>query len=273
MNASINTLTRRHGIAGHRGSSSWLPVASLLVASLLVGVACTPPAAEREARLTLVVGIDVSGSFQRTGYFDEALSFAAHYIYGHLHELGGLEEPRALFVGSIGGEQPGEPKSFHPIHDFQGKSVGEIEASLREWFRPNDRFTDFNPFFQRVATLVKRQNLMLSPLTIVVISDGVPDVTVRQVSDGAAPYANIELESLEFLSRNVTVRLLYANPQVAVRWEREIPRQRVRMWTVDAEVMTGWTRQMAPDVPVERQDQLWTWIADNVDFRVRRRLF
>jgi hypothetical protein len=241
---------------------------------LLITAACVPAEASREPRLTLFVGIDVSGSFQNSGRYDDALRFAAHYIYGHVHGVGGLEESAVLFVGSIGGERPGETKSFHPIHDFQGKSVDEIEADLRRWFRPDDAFTDFNPFFERIAAVVKRQNLILKPVTVVVISDGVPDLTARRAATGAEDqrYRTINLEPLEFLSRNVTVRLLYANPQVAVRWEQDIPRRRVRMWTVDNEVMDGWSAHVAPGQEVEQQEGLWTWIRENVDFRVRRRL-
>ncbi len=246
-------------------------MALLLV--LLAGVACVPPESDRAPRQTLVIGVDVSGSFQNTGNFDDALHFTAHYIYGRLNGLGDLEQPAVLFVGSIGGEQPGQPKSFHPVHDFQGKTVAQIEADLRDWFRPDDRFTDFNPFFERVATLVKRQNLILKPVTVVVISDGVPDVTARAASrDEDARYRSINLEPLELLSRNVTVRLLYANPGVIERWERDIPRRRVRMWTVDGEVMKGWRAQISPGLALEQQSDLWKWVSDIVDFRVRRRL-
>ncbi len=259
-----------HGRKGARGRAGRRAACAAALALLLV--ACVPEQAEREARLTLFIGVDVSGSFQRTGYFDDALAFTAYYIYGHLHGLGGLEKPGALFVGSIGGERPGEVKSFRPIHDFKGKSVEEIEADLRRWFRPNDAFTDFNPFFERVATFVKRQDLILKPISIVVISDGLPDVSRRTVGAGDARYRNIDLGPLEFLSRNVTVRLLYPSPTIAQRWEREIPRRRVRMWTVDHDVMAGWHHQLAPGMSPEEQDGLWNWIRENVDFRVRRRL-
>ncbi len=247
--------------------------ATALSVALLASVACVPPESDRVPRQTLVIGVDVSGSFQNTGQFDDAMHFTAHYIYGRLNGLGGLEQPAVLFVGSIGGEQVGQPKSFHPIHDFQGKSVEEIEADLREWFQPDDRFTDFNPFFDRVATLVKRQNLILKPVTVVVVSDGVPDVTARAASrDDNARYRKINLEPLEMLSRNVTVRLLYANPGVIERWERDVPRRRVRMWTVDGEVMRGWRAQISPGLALEDQSDLWKWVSDIVDFRVRRRL-
>ena len=237
---------------------------------LLLAAACVPEGTEQQPRLVLFVGIDVSGSFQNTGLYDDALRFTAHYIYGHLNGLGGLEKPAVLFVGSIGGEQPGEAKSFHPIHDFQGKTVDEIDADLHEWFRPDDAFTDFNVFFQRVADFVQRQNLTLKPITILVISDGVPDVTSRSTANADDRYRNIDLDPLEYLSRSVTVRLLYANPQVAVRWEQDIARRRIRIWTQDAEVMTGWRSQITLGIPIDNQDLLWKWIKENVDFRVRR---
>jgi hypothetical protein len=221
--------------------------------------------------MTLFIGIDVSGSFQNTGNYNDALRFTAHYIYGHLNALGELERPAVLFVGSIGGEQPGEAKTFHPIHDFQGKTVDEIDADLHRWFPSGEALTDFNPFFERVATFVKRQNLILKPLTILVVSDGVPDVTSRSGEDDR--YSRINLEPLEFLSRRVTVRLLYASPTVAVRWEQDIPRQRVRLWTQDDEVMRGWRNQITLGLPVDQQEDLWVWIEDLVDARASRRIF
>lgn len=235
---------------------------------LLFASACLPEGTEQPPRLVLFVGIDVSGSFQNTGNYDDALRFTAHYIYGHLEKLGDLEEPAVLFVGSIGGERPSQPKSFHPVHDFQGKTVDEIDADLRNWFQPDDAFTDFNIFFDRVADFVQRQNLTLKPISILVVSDGVPDVLSRTDADNR--YRTINLEPLEYLSRNVTVRLVYPNPEVAVRWEQDVPRKRVRMWTVDDEVMVGWSSQVTLGLPVERQDLLWQWITENVDFRVRR---
>ncbi len=258
---------KEHGTRRHY---AWPTMAASLC--LLLSAACMPRETERQPRLTLFIGIDVSGSFQNTGHFDDALRFTAHYIYAHMNELGGLDEPNVLFVGSIGGERPGQPKSFHPIHDFKGRSVDEITDDLRGWFRSDDAFTDFNPFFERVAAVVKQRNLMLKPISIVVISDGVPDITASGANGGDDRYKKIDLDQLEYLSRNVTVRLLYANPQVAVHWEQDIPRRRVRMWTVDGAVMEGWRNQIVPGASLENQEALWIWIAENVDFRVRRRL-
>ena len=235
---------------------------------LLLASACVPEGADQQPRMVLFVGIDVSGSFQNTGNYNDAMRFTAHYIYGHLQKLGELEEPAVLFVGSIGGERPGQAKSFHPVHDFAGKTIDELDADLHEWFEPDDAFTDFNVFFGRVADFVKRQNLTLKPITILVVSDGVPDVTSQAAADDR--YSTIDLDPLEYLSRNVTVRLIYPNPEVAVRWEQDIPRKRVRMWTVDDEVMVGWRSQITLGLPVEQQDLLWQWIKENVDFRVRR---
>lgn len=269
-------------------------VAGLTVLTVL---GCAPaPDPDPAPRSTLLVGIDISGSFQSEGRYDDALAFASRYIHGHLHGRGGLERPRALFVGAIGGEVPGEPHAFHPIHDFEGKDPVEIEADLRAWFPPADHFTDFNAFFLRASTLVKRHNLALAPITVVLLSDGIPDLGPGATTDSSR-YAQVDLDPLEYLARNVTVRLLYPDPAVAVRWEREVPRDRVRMWTVDAVVMRGWRNQLAfeaappaparatmtalpdglamPEAPPEpqpaaAQPDLWRWIRDNVDFRVRR---
>src|SRR3989441_9705909 len=106
--------------------------------------------------MTLFVGVDVSGSFKHD--YDNAMTLRAHYIYGPLHDLGGLAKPQALFVASIGGKKPGDPKSFHPIHDFEGKDIEQIATELRTWFPPSDTLTDFNSFFQEVARIAKERN-------------------------------------------------------------------------------------------------------------------
>jgi hypothetical protein len=240
--------------------------AALALAATLA--ACTPVEDDgRRPRSTLVIGIDVSGSFETTGNYDDAIEFASHYLYGHLNGLGELSVPSAVFVGSVGGERPGETKSFQPVHAFQGKSPEEIAVVLRELFPSQDGYTDFNAFFDRVATLVKRQGLILAPLNIVVLSDGIPDLTARDTEDESR-YSAIDVGPLEYLSRSVTVRLLYATPTVSVSWERDVDRRRVRMWTVDHDVMGGWREQMESDV----DDDLWKWVKDNVDFRVRSRV-
>lgn len=241
---------------------SW---AATLVAALALG--CAPSMEDAPPKNTLFVGIDVSGSFRRAHYGD-AIDFAAHYIYGHMNGMGGLRVPTAMFVGSVGGEKEGETKAFHPIHDFQGKTIEQIAADLRTWFPPDDLLTDFNTFFDRVATLVKRQNLVLSPLNVVVLSDGVPDAAPFS-SDTLGPYKSIDFSPLEYLSRSVTVRLLYPTPTVAVGWERGVERRRVRLWTLDGQVMAGWRAQVQPQSEPDSQLDLWTWIEDNVDFRVR----
>ena len=58
---------------------------------------------EVKPRLCMFVGLDISGSFIKTKYFDESIDFMAHYIYSHLNGLHGMEVPSALFVSSIGG--------------------------------------------------------------------------------------------------------------------------------------------------------------------------
>jgi hypothetical protein len=237
--------------------------------------ACTPLDEDaRRQRSTLVLGIDVSGSFEASGNYDDAIEFASHYLYGHFNGFGELAVPSAVFVGSVGGERPGETKSFQPIHAFQGKSPEEIETVLREQFPSQDGFTDFNAFFDRVSTLVKRQGLTLTPLNVVLLSDGIPDPnpTAGGGTGDEIPYAQINLNPLEYLARSVTVRLLYATPTVCVAWERSIERRRVRMWTVDFNVMRGWREQMELDASEGVGEKLWEWVSDNVDFRVRTRV-
>jgi hypothetical protein len=244
----------------------WMAVACGIVTTGCLQSATTA----RAARSTLVIGIDVSGSFRP--HYDDAIRFASHYLYGHLNGLGELRVPSTVLVGSVGGGQPGEAKSFQPEHMFQGKPVAEIEQTLRNLFPPEDTYTDFNAFFDRVATHIKRRGLVLVPINIMLFSDGVPDVTNTPGQQAGDRYSEIDLSSLEYLSRSVTVRLLYATPTVSVEWERGVKRQRVRMWTVDAPVMSGWTEQLANDVEPAEQTALWRWVEDNVNFRVRTRI-
>src|SRR5207245_9524993 len=200
----------------------------------------------------------------------EATDVAGLYIYAHVHGLGGLKQATDVFVGSLGGERVGEPKSFHPIQDLTGKSPDQIAADLRAWYPQTDPITDFNAFFQRVAVHVKRNNLILAPLNIVLFSDGEPDYPGAGRLSTEQRYERVDLSPLEFLSRNVTVRLLYADPPIAQLWEKRVPRKRVRLWTQAAEVMKGWRRHVLEGVPMEKQDSLWSWVRNVVDMRVRR---
>jgi hypothetical protein len=241
---------------------------ALVVTALL---AASVPAVAQEARPprgSLFVGVDTSGSFRQD--YDNALSFLAYYIYGHLRGLGGLTRPRELFVAPIGGRDANEPKAFRPIHDFAGKSIQQIEADLRRWYPPADTLTDFNAFFRQVARIAKERNLVLSPITVMVVSDGVPDVPGGKAG-AKALYQRIDLGPLEFLSKNLTLRLTYTSPRVGENWRKHVQRQRVRLWTAEAEVMKGWATQLVTGVDPAGQVRLWKWVRDNVDFRVRSR--
>lgn len=226
---------------------------------------------EPDPRLSLFIGVDVSGSYVDSGHYDESISFLANYIYAHLEGLGELEKPNELFVSSIGGSEPGEPKSFYPIHVFENKSVQEIEEKLQEYFpkeKQND-LTDFNAFFEQVAETIRSKNLVLRPVSVVMLSDGVPDVT----KDGKTDYRSIELSPLEQLSRNITVRLLYTDPVTGKKWRTEIPRRRVKIWTQTADVMTTWNDStiFSGDSTLAHEDRWLKWTKDNVDFGVRTR--
>lgn len=241
-----------------------------VVAALLVGCSHSEEQPDKPAASTLVLGIDVSGSFRDARLYDDAVEFAANYLYAHLNGLGGLRIPTAVFVGSVGGARPGEPKTFHPINDFQNRSVAQIAADLRAWYPSTDAYTDFNAFFGRVSGLIKERGLILAPLNVVILSDGVPDVPPgTKLAAGESPYQRIDLSPLEYLSRSVTVRLLYASPTVGENWKQQVRRKRVRLWTEEAQVMAGWHTQVKPDLPLDQQADLWKWVADNVDFRVR----
>lgn len=229
---------------------------------------------EQKPRLSLFIGVDISGSFIESGYFEDSLNFLAHYIYAHLNGFGGLEEPHVLFVSSIGGATPDEPKTFYPIHTFQHLSVEEIETKLHEIFpeEKQNAFTDFNAFFEQVALTVRNQNLILRPVSVVMVSDGIPDSPdVRE--SGETDYRSVNLQPLERLSRNITIRLLYTDPVIGRNWQSKIPRRRIKIWTQNAEVMTTWndTTIYLEDTPIKEQRRWLDWTADNVDFGVRAR--
>jgi len=237
---------------------------------LMICAACNMPSGQRKPRLVLFVGVDVSGSFRNSPYYDDGIAFLSHYIYGYLNELGEMSKLRALFVGSIGGISEDEPKAFHPIHDLEGKDVTQIEEELRKWFPPEDIITDFNAFFEEIAQLTKDRNLTLAPISIIIVTDGIPALGT---SEEKAAYEKISMEPLEYLSRRVTVRLTYLEPKVAQHWREDVPARRVRVWTVPGEVMVGWRKQMETGIDLALQDKLWKWVKDNVDFRVRARRF
>src|SRR5205809_6625854 len=180
---------------------------ALAAAGVVVAIAPARAAdkAEPVQRHSFFVGVDTSGSFRHTGY-EDAMTFLAYYLYGHVNALGGLARPRDLFVAAIGGKGTNEPKAFHPIYDFAGKKIPQIEADLRRWFPPTDPLTDFNAFFRQVARIAKERNLVLTPITVMRVSDVIPHVP--NVKPGSPhPARTIDLSTLDFLSRNRTVRL------------------------------------------------------------------
>ncbi|MDZ7723953.1 MAG: hypothetical protein U5R06_14375 [candidate division KSB1 bacterium] len=225
--------------------------------------------AEPQPRLSMFVGVDISGSFVKGDYFDDALNFLSYYIYCHLHALDDLKEPNVLFVGAIGGAREGEPKTFFPIQTFENKSIEEIRTQLKEIFPKEgiNPYTDYNAFFEQVATTVRNRNLLLRPISIVMLSDGVPDVESSQAAD----YESIDLSPLEKLARSITVRLLYTDAATAKKWQTLVSRRRVKMWTQDAKVMTSWNDEtiFVPNQPIEEQTRFFEWLKDNVDFGVR----
>jgi len=254
---------------------------AILIALLLVPVRPAPAVpvpggsdhpSVTPGRLVLFIGVDISGSFMDGRYFDDSIEFLARYIHAHLNGLGGMEVPNAMFVGSIGGVNKGEPKTLFPIQTFQDRSVEEIEAQLRVIFprKKENPFTDFNAFFAQVADMVDSKKLILKPISIVLLTDGKPDL------GGASPaekFRGIRLRPLENLSRNITLRVLYTDAVTGKGWRDEVPRKRVKVWTQDAIVMTEWKdpKTLLPGRPSGSQQKFFSWVKDNVDFQPRLR--
>jgi len=248
-----------------------LTVALAAGALLATTAMAQQPTTDRVGRETLFVGVDTSGSFVQGGDYGNAISFLAYYIYGHLHGLGGLTQVKELFVAAIGGKEAGEPKAFHPTLEFADKDIAGIEANLRRWYPPTDTLTDFNVFFEQVARVTKERNLVLSPITVLLVTDGVPDIPHPTFKPGSkGMYRTINLGPLEYLSRNLTLRVAYTSPKVAEFWRTEVPRQRVRLWTAEAEIMRTWRSQVIDAAPPD-QTRLWKWVRQTLDFRVRVR--
>ena len=241
----------------------------IIISLLLVLTGCSGGPAK--PRLSMFVGVDISGSFINSKYFDDSINFLANYLYAHLNGHGGLEVPNVLYVSSIGGAKANEPKTFFPIQTFEHKSVDEIRSKLREIFpkKVMNPFTDYNAFFEQVALTVRNKNLVLRPISIVMLSDGKPDVK----TNGKTDFNSIIVKPLEQLARSVTIRLLYTDAVVGRDWQTKVKRRRVKIWTQDAEVMVSWRDPniMLPGLNFAEQELFFDWLKDNVDFGVRSR--
>lgn len=240
-----------------------------VLALLLAG--CSLNGSPEQPRLSMFVGVDISGSFMKRAYYDDSINFLARYLYAHLNGLGGLEVPNALFVSSIGGATTNEPKTFYPKETFENKNVEEIAQTLHKIFPQGkvNPFTDYNAFFQQVQLMVRNRKLVLRPVAIVMLSDGIPDVK----KEGRTDFQSIDLKPLENLARNITIRLLYTSPEVGNNWQTKVKRSRVKVWTQDAAVMVSWKdpKIYVPGKGLEEQSRFFRWVADNVDFGVSAR--
>ena len=249
--------------------------ALLAPARLAAGVAVAPHSSQpapTPGRLVMFIGVDISGSFMDGKDFDDSIEFLARYIHAHLNGLGGMEVPNAMFVGTIGGVNKGEAKTLFPIQTFQDRSVEEIEAQLQLLFprKKENPFTDFNSFFAQVAEMVDSKKLILKPISIVLVTDGKPDLGG---ASRLAKFRGIRLKPLENLSRNITLRVLYTDAVTAKSWRDEVPRKRVKVWTQDAVVMEEWKspKTLLPGRGPAEQQKFFSWVKDNVDFQPRLR--
>ena len=248
--------------------------AVLLIAGLLAPACGILPQSNQPAapRLVMFIGVDISGSFMHGRYFDDSLEFLARYIHAHLNGLGGLEVPHSLFVGSIGGVTKDEAKTLYPIEMFQNRTIEQIDAQLHELF-PTKRvntFTDFNAFFGQVGEMIDMKKLLLKPISIVLLTDGDPDMGG---STGEKNFHNLSMSPLEGLSRNITVRVLYTDAVIAKSWRDQVPRKRIKVWTQDAVVMAEWKdpKTLLPGKGPNEQERFFAWVRDNVDFQPRLR--
>ncbi len=66
-------------------------ISKTLVVILLIFLvaSCNMSMENSKPRLSMFIGVDISGSFKNTKYFDDSLDFLAHYIYSHMNGLGG----------------------------------------------------------------------------------------------------------------------------------------------------------------------------------------
>ncbi len=220
--------------------------------------------------LVMFIGVDISGSFKKLRA--DALNFTSHYMYAHLHGCGGLKRLRSLFVGSIGGARPDEPKTFYPIEDFKYKSIPDIHRKLKSIFpeKKSNQYTDYNAFFDQVAIFMRNKKLVMKPTDIILLSDGIPDAPKV---NGKHNYRSLKLKPLENLSRKITVRVLYTSASSGSHWQNDVPRNRVRVWTQDANVMKSW---QAKDILLKgkafgKQKRFFDWTSQNVDWAVRKR--
>jgi hypothetical protein len=240
----------------------------VLLVLLLTGCNLEESKVKKTTKNTLFIGIDVSGSFTRTKRFKDAMDFLGEYIWAHLQNKGRLSVPKDLYVGGIGGNVKEDPQAFFPVHDFIGKTPIEITKKLtKEFANQKDNLTDFNTYFLRVKSIVKQKNLVLAPISIILITDGVPEIAGNSKSAVKQAYSRISVKPLEYLARNISIRILYAGPRVGNNWRTYVPTNRIRIWTVEPEVMYGWKEQKKRN----GKTALWNWIADNIDLRIQSR--
>lgn len=236
-----------------------------------------PEAPKKTVNKVYFIGIDISGSFRNGKYFDDSMDFLSHYIHSHIHGFDDLDIPKALFVSAIGGSHKNEAKTFYPIQTFKYKSIEETYYFLKNTFRYNkvNKFTDYNIFFKQIGEIVKSKKLLLKPLEIILISDGIPDLVGKQKTDNRTnDYRTIKMNKLENLSRNITVRILYTDALTGMNWKDKIPRKRLKIWSQDSLVMTQWNdpKIFLKNTPLDKQQRFFSWLKDNVDFPVRKKV-
>ncbi len=103
------------------------------------------------------------------------------------------------------GEQ--NPTSQKPFSLFKLLST-EASVRLKQSYEKSSQkkvqnpVTDYNAFFEQISVHVKNKKLVLKPISIVMLSDGIPDAPNR---DGKQEYRTIKVKALENLARDINL--------------------------------------------------------------------
>ena len=94
----------------------------------------------------------------------------------------------------------------------------------------NDSGDLFNSFFEKSAQLAKERNLILTPITLVIVSDGIPDIPMGNAKSGSKMlYEKInytdEARLPESTSEGVKIVSNFANKPVSVPAEKSTIRK------------------------------------------------
>ena len=216
-----------------------------------------------KAASTMPIGIDIPARFGTPSGCTTTRWISRRSTSWRISRGGGLPTPTASLWAPSAARARSGPLLFCPINDFQGLSSDQVAAN---------NYPDLVPAHRRVDRLQRvlrpggatGQGTWADPRAAECGGAlGRPrDLPPGCTSRKRAPYQRIDLQPLEYLSRSVTVPLLYASPTVGDEWKRQVKRKRVRMWTEEAQVMTGWHAQFKSGLAIDQQTDFLKWVSD-----------